>query len=132
MAEIKIITTITIKKITDQGEQFFFFVKITKTKNVCFLSPEVPETYEDETDNKYERSPYLSYDPYSTEQDEPKHMEYPEEYQESDFPMDSFMGRPDEDDIDDRQFFLPLKKPKQKPQLFDNPLRQSRPSRPNR
>eukprot|EP00093_Oithona_nana_P006561 06561.XXX_121279_121926_1 [CDS] Oithona nana genome sequencing. len=47
--------------------------------------------------------------------------------------MDSFMGRPDEEEIDDRQFFLPLKKQKPQNQLhFDNPLRQSRPSRPNR
>ena len=87
-----------------------------------------PEIYQDEAD-QFERSPYLSYDPYSDEQDEPKHMEY----QTPDFPNDSFMRQRDEEDIDERQFFLPLQKPKQtaKPH-FDNPLRQSRPSRPTR
>ena len=99
-----------------------------KPKIIFSSSPEVPEIYEEETD-KYERSPYLSYDPYSSKHEEPEHMEY----QEPDFPMDSFMGRPDEEEIDDRQFFLPLKKQKPQNQLhFDNPLRQSRPSRPNR
>ena len=104
-------------------------LKIAKKPKIIYSSsPEVPEIYEEETD-KYERSPYLSYDPYSSKHEEPEHMEY----QEPDFPMDSFMGRPDEEEIDDRQFFLPLKKQKPQNQLhFDNPLRQSRPSRPNR
>ena len=37
MAEIKIITTITIKKITDQGEQFFFFRQNNQDQKCVFF-----------------------------------------------------------------------------------------------
>ena len=82
------------------------------------------------TEDKYEnfersRSPYLSYDPYSN-----KAEDYDYDEPKPDFPEDSFLRRPDED-ADDRQFFLPLPKPKQKPH-FENPLQNLRPNRPSR
>ena len=64
--------------------------------------------------------------------DEPKRVEYPE----TDYPSDSFLTI--DEDADDRQFFVPLKK--QKPALkaqpllhFNNPLSHNRPHhRPSR
>ena len=58
------------------------------------------------------------------------------EIHESEYPMDSFMT-PLDNDPEDRQFFVPLKKPKsglkaQSLLHFNNPLSHNRPNRPNR